>query len=70
MIAEQFFPQDLLEGNQWILQNKQEVFFRLEQPNTKMQSEVIKVSDSKEFFTAFSGLSNEDIQKVVKQFII
>jgi hypothetical protein len=41
-------------------------FFGLEQPNAKMQSEVIKVPDSKELLTIFSGLSNEDTQKAVK----
>jgi hypothetical protein len=41
-------------------------FFGLEQSNTKMQSEVIKVSGSKEFLTIFSGLPNEDTQKAVK----
>jgi hypothetical protein len=44
-------------------------FFGLEQSNAKMQSEVIKVSDSKELLTVFSGLSNEDTQKAIKQFV-
>jgi hypothetical protein len=42
-----------------------ESFFGLEQSNAKMQSEVIKVPGSKKFLTVFSGLSNEDTQKIV-----
>jgi hypothetical protein len=45
-------------------------FFRLEQPNAKMQSEIIKVPDSKRLLTIFSELSNEDTQKAIKQFVI
>jgi hypothetical protein len=34
-----------------------------------MQSEVIKISGSKELFTAFSELPNKNTQKIVKQFV-